>query len=127
MELYIGGCAQGKLSYVLGQSGCGRKDVFDGAGKQVDFTKADKKIFNHFHEWFRRKMEQGENPEEIMEGILAQNPLLIIISNETGNGIVPLNRMERAYRERLGRYLCRLAGEAKRVERIMCGIGQRIK
>ncbi|MBP6421033.1 MAG: bifunctional adenosylcobinamide kinase/adenosylcobinamide-phosphate guanylyltransferase, partial [Agathobacter sp.] len=42
-------------------------------------------------------------------------------------GIVPLDSFEREYRERLGRLLCEIAAKAERVERIVCGIGQRIK
>ena len=50
-----------------------------------------------------------------------------IICDEVGNGIVPMDAFEREYRERLGRFLIEVAKRADRVERIMCGIGQRIK
>lgn len=38
-----------------------------------------------------------------------------------------MDAFEREYRERLGRFLIEVAKRADRVERIMCGIGQRIK
>ena len=50
-----------------------------------------------------------------------------IICDEIGNGIVPGDRFEREYRERTGRILIDLAARAERVERVICGIGQRIK
>lgn len=51
----------------------------------------------------------------------------IIISDEIGNGVVPMDTFERKYREETGRLLIKLAEEAEEVERILCGIGQRIK
>lgn len=58
---------------------------------------------------------------------IKQNPDLIFICDEVGNGIVPMEKSERDYRECVGRVLCILAKEADTVERIHCGIGQMIK
>ena len=58
---------------------------------------------------------------------LEKHPDTVIICDEVGNGIVPLDSFEREYRERLGRLLCEIAAKAERVERVVCGIGQRIK
>ena len=50
------------------------------------------------------------------------------ISESTGvNGIVPMDALERDYRERTGRLQIRIAEKAERVERIVCGISQRLK
>ena len=56
-----------------------------------------------------------------------KNPDCILICDEIGNGIVPIDRFEREYREQVGRILIEVAKRADRVERITCGIGQRIK
>ena len=64
---------------------------------------------------------------EDARAILAGRPEIAIICDEVGNGIVPMDAFEREYRERLGRFLIEVAKRADRVERIMCGIGQRIK
>ena len=58
---------------------------------------------------------------------LKEHPDCVIISDEVGNGIVPVDPFEREYRERLGRMLIEIASRAERVERVICGIGQRIK
>ena len=58
---------------------------------------------------------------------IRDSPDCIIISDEIGNGIVPMEHEEREYRELTGRLLCELANKADRVERIVCGIGERIK
>ena len=42
-------------------------------------------------------------------------------------GIVPVDRMEREYREQTGRVCTRLAAYSEKVYRVMCGIGQVIK
>ncbi len=56
-----------------------------------------------------------------------RNDNCIIISDEIGNGIVPVEAFEREYRERTGRILIQLAQKAEEVERVICGIGQKIK
>lgn len=127
MELYIGGMAQGKLSYVRRQTGLGEEAVVVGLEELAGHAASKRVIFYQFQEWFRQEIEQEKDPEEAMDHLLERHPQLIIICNEVGNGIVPLASKEREYRERLGRYLCRLAERAVRVERIVCGIGQRLK
>ena len=47
--------------------------------------------------------------------------------DEVGNGIVPIDFLEREYRERTGRILVKLANQADEVVRVICGIGQKIK
>ncbi len=126
MELYIGGYAQGKLQYVLENRG-GGLSVVDRPDRLAKYDAQEAVIFNSFHEWFFEEIKKGKNPEEKMEEVLLCHERLIIISNEVGNGIVPADPVEREYRERLGRYLCRLAARSERVERILCGIGQRLK
>ena len=69
----------------------------------------------------------GQMAEEIVLQYYKEHPDCIFICDEIGNGIVPMEKQEREYRERVGRLLIRLAGEAETVERIICGIGQKIK
>ncbi len=128
MELYIGGCAQGKLSYVMKRTGISPDKVYDAALNGLgDSFKEDVRIFNHFHLFIRNWLKESRSPELEVEEILLRFPELIIISDEVGNGIVPMDTEEREYRERLGRILCTLAEGAEKVERIICGIGQKIK
>lgn len=110
MELYIGGRFQGKLNYVLT-----KRNI------------PERRIWKDFHVWFREEMKEGGNPEAEAEEYLRSHPDAVVISDEVGNGIVPLDPFEREYRERLGRMLVKIAAGADRVERVICGIGQRIK
>lgn len=126
MELYIGGYAQGKLQYVSNKYGIPAERIADGAVE--DYRKMEGKvIYDHFHLWVRRLMEQGADVEAALEELLAAQPDAVIISDEIGCGIVPMDAFEREYREKTGRLLCTIAARADRVERIVCGIGQQIK
>lgn len=129
MELYIGGFAQGKLEYVLGRYGkeltvidCGE------AGFQEKLMlPQDCVIVNHLHLWVRDLIERGQEPAAVILGFAASHPRCILICDEIGNGIVPLERADRIWREETGRLLVLLAKQAERVERVLCGLGQRIK
>ena len=126
MELYIGGYAQGKLQYVSDKYGIPAERISDGAVE--DYRRMEGKvIYDHFHLWVRRLLEQGVDVEVALEELLAAQPDALIISDEIGCGIVPMDAFEREYREKTGRLLCAIAARADRVERIVCGIGQQIK
>ncbi len=137
MKLIIGGYAQGKLTYVLGQDRQKTYRVLDGdclrdgdalaeeAEKSV--KNRETVIVNHFHLWVRNRLEAGGDPEREVEKFLDRFPDCVIICDEVGNGIVPVEAFERAYREQTGRMVIRLAKEAEKVVRVVCGIGQRIK
>ena len=110
MTLIIGGYAQGKLTTVLNDI----KDpksvtILDAPDFNADVSctaePAQTIIVNHFHLWVK----------------------IIIISDEIGNGIVPMDAFERDYREQTGRILIELAKRADEVERIICGLKQKIK
>ena len=126
--------AQGKLDYVR------RIKRADGEEPEVvDCTEwpiskcavgalsAEIKIFYHFHEWVRNMVFAGVDVEQALMLFWRTYPNWIIISDEVGNGIVPLDKLERQYRECLGRILIEAAQRADRVERVICGLGQRIK
>ena len=51
----------------------------------------------------------------------------IIICDEIGCGLVPVDAFEREYREAAGRICTVLAEHADEVYRVVCGIGMRIK
>ena len=157
MRLVIGGYAQGKLEYVLqkyhlredavwdaglcadktgqaeGMKLADRAVQTDGIGQNTMARQADKAdisgmaVINHLHRWVKQRILDGGCPEEEIWTLVEQFDDCIVISDEVGNGIVPVDPMEREYRERLGRILIQLADRAEGVERVLCGIGQTIK
>ena len=132
MKLVIGGYAQGKLDYILKESNQEHYVIFDSkvpnAEQLQEIARQGKTVvINHFHHWGKERISQGENMEEEIFAFLEKSPKCVIISDEIGNGIVPVNALEREYRERVGRILVKLAGQADEVVRVICGIGQKIK
>ena len=60
-------------------------------------------------------------------GIVQKKPSVILLCNELGSGVVPVEAFDREWREATGRLCCRLAAEAEEVHRVACGIGMVIK
>ena len=126
MILIIGGCFQGKLQYVRENYGVRDEDcvVADGVLPEQGGSSV---VVNHLHQWIRQRIKQGGRPEQEIEGFVKKYPDCILICDEIGNGIVPVDGFEREYRERTGKILVALAAGAKEVVRVICGIGQKIK
>lgn len=132
MKLVIGGRAQGKLNYVLQHMTDENYQIYDGVfpdeGELFNLTKKNEwLIVNRFHKWVNKELKENRNPEEELEAFLKKGVRFVIISDEIGNGIVPVDAFERDYRERTGRMLITLASQADEVVRVICGIGQTIK
>lgn len=150
MEIYVGGRSQGKLGYVLSKKGYGMENVLDGSSIIPDgqsiagfgnnfgqnnticwnsiFEKNNNyKIINHFHEFTRNYAKTPDVLYNFTDRIIKERNDIIIISDQVGGGVIPVDEYERQWRELTGRIMCRLAAGADHVERIICGIGQVIK
>ena len=108
MKLYIGGAYQGQQELAVQEN-------------------PDSEIISAFHEEVRRAIAQGEDPRAIAAQLCARKPDAVIVANEVGAGIVPIDPQERAFREAVGRALCVIAQASETVVRVVCGIGMRIK
>lgn len=79
----------------------------------------------------RRRLEAGEQAadleSEMADRLMQACPDRILITDEIGYGIVPIDPMEREFRELTGRICCHLAAEADQVWRVTAGIGIQIK
>lgn len=64
---------------------------------------------------------------KFVKRLSAQNPDIIIVSNELGCGVVPMDKKDRLWREAVGRICTCIAAEADEVVRVVCGVGVRIK
>lgn len=108
MKLYIGGAWQGQEEL---------------ARRENPATE----IIVDFHERVREALARGEDPRGFAEYICTTSPTAVIVSNEVGAGIVPIETTERIFREAVGRALCIVAQRSETVTRVVCGIGVRIK
>jgi adenosyl cobinamide kinase/adenosyl cobinamide phosphate guanylyltransferase len=72
-------------------------------------------------------LQDGKDINEAVNQILQRNPNIVIVVDELGCGIIPMEAFDRDYREITGRVCCRLAENAKEVHRVICGIGMVLK
>ena len=127
MKFVLGGYAQGKLNYAMSKYQLQDPVVFDGVLPDGVPLQGRQVVINHFHQWVKNRIVEGGCPEEELLPWLDAYGDCIVICDEVGNGIVPASPAEREYRERVGRILITLAQKAEEVERVICGIGQKIK
>lgn len=126
MILVTGGAFQGKKAYAMETFSLEAKDFADGTDCPWEAIYEARGIF-HFHEYIRRCLEAGREVSTLTEELSKQNPQAVIVVNELGSGVVPVDSFDRDYREATGRICCALAKEAKEVHRVVCGIGMVIK
>ena len=108
MVVVVGGRASGKRTYVTGL-GFAESDMADGV------LDARPVLLN----LQALVAADGRSPEELAE-VLADKQ--VVSCCEVGNGIVPIDPAEIAWRERVGRTLNLLAERADSVVRMVCGI-----
>ncbi len=110
MILVIGGSYQGKTEYARNTFG------------NVNY-------FNQLHLFIKKRLSEGVSEEDILGEIhfAISDGQWVVIADEIGNGVVPVDSMDRVWREVSGRILITLASEATEVHRVVCGVGQRIK
>ena len=123
-EMITGGAYQGKAAYgkkaypeILWKNGAelSREELFKTEGGL------------NFHEFIRKEMKAGRDTEDLAPELIQRNPEVILVSDEVGYGVVPIDAFDRAYRERVGRICTELASYSKKVVRVVCGIGTVIK
>lgn len=146
MRLYIGGYGQGKLRYVLNkvhtEEVCivdekNYKDYIDEISNKYDANSSISKmnnaestlIVNHVHLIVRDMLKQVLGIDEIETEIMKLVDIdgSVVICDEIGNGLIPMERFEREYRDAVGEILQKLASKAAMVTRLVCGIGMVIK
>ncbi|MBR0464056.1 MAG: bifunctional adenosylcobinamide kinase/adenosylcobinamide-phosphate guanylyltransferase [Clostridia bacterium] len=108
MKLYIGGAYQGQTELAVQEN-------------------PDAEVLTDFHEMVREALRRGEEPRAFAVSICEVKPDAVVVCNEVGAGVVPIDAGERAFREAVGRALCVVAQNAESVTRCVCGIGVRIK
>lgn len=122
MRLIIGGAHQGKLRWILQQTGYTESDVAVSLDEARHLP-----ILNSLHQLVRDLLEKGISPQAEIEALLRDHSELIVLCDEIGCGVVPMDAFERSWREETGRICCWLAERAVRVDRVFCGIAICIK
>lgn len=126
MYLIIGGAYQGKSDYAVSTFRIDEKNIAD--GKTVGFECINKFIcIKNFHIFVRRMIKAGKTTEEMKFLVDSLDENTVIITDEIGNGIVPVDRFERKWREQTGRLCCYIASKSQKVIRLIGGIPVIIK
>lgn len=68
-----------------------------------------------------------QQAETFAAALYEKNPDIVIVSNELGYGIVPMEKKDRMWREAAGRICTALAARSDEVVRVVCGVGMRLK
>lgn len=111
MKLIIGGYASGKREFV--------KESFRyKASEFTNIIEESKPVLYDLQE-----LDCSGGPE-MMKQLLQKE---VIICNEMGCGLVPMEAADREKREQVGRLCIELAKEAEEVYRVYAGIGTRMK
>ena len=127
MILIIGGAYQGKLDFALENFGLNTNDVFN-CEEQYDKINKDKKIIDNLDKLILRLVYAGKDEDEIIKQIDDETAnAMVVIYTDHSQGIVPLKREDRAFREIGGRIMTRLAAKSSEVYRIFCGLPQQLK
>ncbi len=124
MTLIIGGACQGKLAYATATYSLAPEEILSAdSNRMTDSVRCIASL----HLRVRELLEAGVAPQEILDRLSALCRDKIVICDDIFCGIVPLDPVEREWREHTGRLLCQLAKQADCVIRMQCGIAQVIK
>lgn len=125
MIFIIGGQKQGKTEYAT---------TLMPEAKVMHFSDNEDiiqgNILTDIHIWVLQCLKSGLNGKEISEKITVLLPLLqncIVVGQEIGSGIVPIDPFERILRDEVGRVYQILARNATRVYRVFAGLPIKLK
>lgn len=120
--LIVGGACQGKREYAQKAFGLNEREILPwNEEREAASCIAD------LHLRVRACLEKGLTQQEVLEKLLPFCQGKIVLCDDIFCGVVPLDALERQWREVTGRLLCKLAQEADSVIRMQCGLPQAIK
>ena len=126
MILITGGIGQGKHKFAADLLHCDADALTDGCSCELSAVSGCSCITD-YHILVRRLMDNGIDPVGFTEKLCSEYPDTVVVMDEIGCGIVPLDRGERIWRENTGRCGCIIADNSHTVIRMVCGIPISIK
>ena len=124
MKMIIGGAFQGKKELAEAEY----PDITWVRGEEADLeTLLRAEGVLGFQEFIRKELKEGREVGDLAGKLIRNNPEIILVSDEVGYGVVPIDAFDRRYREAVGRVCTELADFSEKVTRVVCGIGTLIK
>lgn len=120
--LIVGGACQGKREYAQKAFGLNEREILPWNEEREETS-----CIADLHLRVRACLEKGLTQQEVLEKLLPFCQGKIVLCDDIFCGVVPLDALERQWREVTGRLLCLLAQEADTVIRMQCGLPQAIK
>ena len=123
MTIYFGGACHGQDA--LCEKETGLSPVPCTADSEAAMTA---RCIADFHLLLRAVLDAGGDAQEFARRLLRENPDAVLVCDEIGGGIVPLDPAERRWREETGRALGLLAAaEGTRLIRVWYGLPEVLK
>lgn len=128
MILIIGGAFQNKKEWAMTHYDIKTDEVSDlKIDTNINVKGENAKIIDNIQDSIKEKILKNEFSSTMFDEIIAQNPDIILICDEIGSGLVPIDEFDRKYRDKVGETCCYLAKKATTVHRVVCGIGMVVK
>ena len=124
MILILGGAYQGKLDFAKEAFSFSEAEVFSCQNEEIDFSK---RCIYGIEEFTYACIEKQKDPIAYFKEHREAWAESILICRDIFCGVVPLDYVQRQWRQTTGRLCQYLASEAKQVSRIFCGLEQRLK
>jgi len=126
--LVFGGAYNGKLDFVKDKFNVKEDEIFtvndDLNSVDIDYSK---KVINEFHKFtYKLSLKNMDATEFVISNIKSFRDK-IIICDDISQGIVPMKKEDRIWRENTGRCLQYISNNSKAVYRVFCGIPMVIK
>lgn len=114
MVLVVGGMAAGKTAYVMQTYGYDTDSIADGV---LD----ERPVLDNLQDLVRA------DPDGCLDLVPVLVQKAVVICNEVGSGVIPVDAEARRWREATGRLCVALAQRADRVVRLVCGVPSVLK
>ena len=125
MILITGGTYQGKRDCAKAEFQLQDAEIRDASGQmELDFSG---RAIDHLEQFILACVRAGVPAQEYLKQHEGELEGQILIAADITQGIVPMDPVERAWREETGRCLVWLATRAESVVRVFCGIPQKVK
>jgi len=122
--LIFGGAYNGKLEFVKEKYQLSKDDIYFCTNQTLQFNK---KVLCGLHIFTRNCVVNNINSLEILENNITFLKDKIIICDEINSGIVPMEKMDRVWREETGRALQFLTKQSSSVHRVFFGLQEQLK
>ena len=121
MELIFGGAYQGRLEYAKSKYNLRDEDIFFCSEERAEIDLSKPAVYC-IEKFLLACIREGGNPAEEFKNIFDVLADKIVICTDISQGIVPIDKDLRAWREETGRAMVKMAEAAQSVTRIFAGL-----